>query len=216
MAELTGFPFLEWVNYTFDQPVTKRQWYWDEALDERWDTYITPRVAFAYFVRLLRDPTLLAPFTRKQIAQGLNFLLSGVFLCGALRSDELDVSVAEGDDCIDAIVQFFRDWVAPLGLGSGLRGEDPLAAVLYMWWDIWSWGGIGSDEHVLGAMQELLALPCLVCRETALHALGHWRLESAMDAQAIERIVDDFIACTPNLSDELREYATRVRRGDVL
>lgn len=208
--------FDEWLDHVFDHPVADPEWYWDDALDEVWENYLSADAVLKYFTRLLLEPTALAKFTREQVAQGLWFLLSGVFLVDALDG-EPDVSPEQGDRFLDAIVAFFRNWVMQQELPSGSQGTDPLAVVLYMWWDIWEWGEVGSRGKRLAAVRDILALPCGVCRESSLHGLGHWReTATAEEASAIEAVIDQFLNSASGITDALLEYASNARRGHVL
>ncbi|MFE3454329.1 hypothetical protein ACFXJ8_35940 [Nonomuraea sp. NPDC059194] len=99
-------------------------------------------------------------------------------------------------------------------------GHTPLNSICYMWWDTLStWGRPNDptahpiDQALLAVMRDTLTSPNEACVEGALHGLGHWH--DSYPAQA-EKIVVDYLATKPVISEPLYYYAHAAKLGRVM
>ena len=65
----------------------------------------------------------------------------------------------------------------------------------------------------LRVMTGALKLSSIACQESALHGLGHWKRYFPKE---VEKVISDFLKHNPNTVADLRKYALRAKRGDVL
>jgi hypothetical protein len=105
-------------------------------------------------------------------------------------------------------------------LGHLSETDDPLSVACYMWWDFDCWSAMPDpltrnpyDSAFLASMKAILAIDHVACQESALHGLGHWQ---RAHKSVVEAIIDSFLQGTPEIREELREYAYDARRGHVL
>ena len=129
------------VRIHLQQSRSKREWYWDEDFDSRWEALeLTDTLIVRYMTRLFLDPDVLKRYSLDQVEQGLWFLIgesspghsSEVLLRrGAVLSDRVA--------CIHAMSSFFRNFVLAVTPGDYDPGEssaDAVQCASYMWWDI--------------------------------------------------------------------------------
>lgn len=223
--------FDEWVNYVFDHPILEPQWWFQRAESgylQLWKEDELPEVTLDYMTRLFRDPVfLIERFTRPEIDQGLNFLVSDgcskhMFV---LLNDALPWPARRA--CFDALISLYEKLMAPV-YGNNLEHNRTMNSpeppdgpnyACYMWWDIIPLRG-GMDHlnrrqinhAVLHVFEEVLKLDSEACLESALHGLGHWHAELPEQVRAI---VKGFLERT-DISPELRRYAERAAMGCVL
>jgi hypothetical protein len=88
-----------------------------------------------------------------------------------------------------------------------------------MWWDLLPIAGAPGDPSrrtfdraAVDVMADVLALDAVACQESALHGLGHWR---SAYPDAVEAIVDRFLASATRARPELVAYARSARSGCV-
>lgn len=123
---------------------------------------------------------------------------------------------------ISAMGTFFRDFLADRCLpGLGHKDEKPTAplnSICYMWWDMFpTWGDpkragqADTDRQLLGVMGGLLDFPHDAIRESALHGLGHWKINYPNVAD----IIDRWLAREQDLRPELVTYARQAQVGRV-
>ena len=216
----TNVPFEEWVRYIFDHPVTDPAWYWDIDADS---VELDPIRLILYTTQLFsRSKETLSSFSDAQVDQGL-WLLVGA------RS-ELDVlldttlPLADRVCCIDSIVTLFRDCFAQRCSAHLSHidepGVGPLNSVCYMWWEIFPFTGHPEDDSqkqiddaCIAVMEEMLEIHSIACQESALHGLGHWVL-SYNDRCC--KIIASFLQKHPEMRPELRDYAMKASRANVL
>src|ERR1700688_366732 len=68
--------FEQWLEFVFNNPVRKREWYWDEDFDSRWkELELTDALIVQYMTRLFLEPGVLRSYSLDQVEQGLWFLL---------------------------------------------------------------------------------------------------------------------------------------------
>lgn len=178
-----------------------------------------------YMTRLLSGPTQLQPYSLGQVAQGIWFLIGesspGRSAYALLNHD---VPLGQRIDCVRAMTNFFRVFVAPAAPGRANEREDDFQVACYMWWDILPTHGgpIYGDNtggepelHVacLDTMGEILTISSELCQLSALHGLNHWHLHHA---QKVEQIIDDFLQKSLGLTNRIIEYAGEARLGNAL
>ena len=132
--------FEQWLEFIFNNPVRKREWYWDEDFDLRWEALeLTDILIVRYMTRLFLDQGALKRYSLDQVEQGLWFLIgesspghsSKVLLRRrALLSDRVA--------CIHSMSSFFRNFVlavTPCEFDPD-KNSDAVQCASYMWWDI--------------------------------------------------------------------------------
>ncbi len=215
--------FEEWVKAVFDHPVGEPEWYWNDAFDPHWESLgMSDALTVSYLMRLFQEPALLKRYSLEQVAQAIWFLIgesSPAQVSHALvRSD---VPLETRAACVQAMTEFFADFVAPAAPGPADAEANPFHGACYMWWDIfpacpaYADGGAEAGEPelhkvCLKVMAEVLELPCELCRLSALHGLNHWRLHYATE---VELIVDAFLRNDREVTPRIREYAMDARQG---
>jgi hypothetical protein len=167
--------------------------------------------------RLFRKPGCLAGYSLDQVGQAIWFLIGEASPAqpnyALVRSG---VALPERVACVRAMVDFFRDFVAPASPGPADTERDAFHGACYMWWDIFpSWGGPQAGEAqlhevCLTVMGEILSLRSELCRLSALHGLNHWHLHHG---SKVEAIIDKFTRETADLTPRIRDYASIARRG---
>jgi hypothetical protein len=117
------------------------------------------------------------------------------------------------DRCLRAIIHVFSDIFAPRLRLQPSKGPLPelyaLDTLCYMRWDIFPF----IHATCLEVMRDSLQLDSLQCWQSAFYGLGHWHRSYP---QAVERIIDEFLAQHPSLPAELRRSALQARAGAVL
>lgn len=216
---MSAVTFDEWVEAVFDRPLRKPQWYWDDDFDEQWDALgLSDSVAVDYMTRLFLGPDRLERYSLEQVAQGIWFLI-GESSPGQLAHTLLksNVPVQHRIGCVDAMVNFFRVFVAPAAPGAADEGKNPFHIACYMWWDIFPTcggdpnpGQANLHDACLNAMAAILIIPSELCQLSALHGLNHWHLHYA---EKVESIVDAFLEQTSGLTSRMVEYAAMARSG---
>jgi hypothetical protein len=209
--------FDEWLRAVFDHPVEDPEWYWQPEFDDQWEALgLTPDLSVAHLTRLYRGASVLEAYSLDQVAQGIWFLVgesSPAQPSHALLDPEIALAVRV--DCVRAIEDFFRDFVAQKAPGSADRVAEAFQTACFMWWDIFPmWGDSSEGEPelklaCLEVMRATLRLPSDVCQLSALHGLNHWHRRYGQQATGI---IDEFLA-TYQPSSKVREYASVARLG---
>jgi hypothetical protein len=209
--------FDAWVRAVFDHPIEDPEWFWQPGFDEQWEALgVTSDVTVAYLTTLYRDPLVLRAYSLDQVGQAIWFLVAESSPAQPSHS-LLDPSIAIGlrIDCIRAIEDFFRQFVAAVAPGPADREKNGFHIACFMWWDIfpmWGDSGVGEPElklACLDVMRAILRLPSDVCQLSALHGLTHWHRRYGRQAAAI---IDEFLA-TEQPSASVRQYAAIARVG---
>ncbi len=213
--------FEEWVQAAFDHPPKEPEWYWDEGFDSFWDSLgLSDAVTVQYLTRLLLEPEHLKSYSLAQVAHGIWFLIGGASP-SKVRDALVDPEVPVGKrvNCIQAMAEFFRNFVAPAAPGPADTESDNFHIACSMWWHIlpispthWGSERIEPELHkmCLKVMTELLDLPSELCHLSALHGLNHWH---ELYAEEVEEIVDTFLSRGRDMTSRIREYATQARSG---
>jgi hypothetical protein len=145
---------------------------------------------------------LLEKFSPEQINQGFWFILGEIeLLQGCLWNRKIDWKLRE--DCIMSMVGVFEQMFI----------QNPIEDACYMWWDLLRDFSDDQDpktkEAMLVALSQILKLDSIDCQVSALHGLGH------LEHSGKRKVIEQFLA-TPNLDDEMRNYATAAIEGKVL
>ncbi|MGB8011503.1 MAG: hypothetical protein WCF68_07805 [Terriglobales bacterium] len=132
--------FEQWLEFVFNNPVRKREWYWDEDFDSRWEALeLTDALIVQYMTQLFLEPGVLRSYSLDQVEQGLWFMLNestpGQQSKTLLRHK---AALLDRVACIHAMSSFFRNFILAVTPGH----FDPKAPTIgvtgaaYMWWDI--------------------------------------------------------------------------------
>jgi hypothetical protein len=132
--------FERWLEFVFNNPVRKREWYWDEDFDSRWEALeLTDALIVQYMTQLFLEPRVLRPYSLDQVEQGLWFLLGELSPgCSSKALLRREAALVDRVACIHAMSSFFRNFILAVSPGH----FDPTApsvgvtGAAYMWWDI--------------------------------------------------------------------------------
>jgi len=132
--------FEQWLEFVFSNPVRKREWYWDEDFDSRWEALeLADTLIVQYMTRLFGEPEILKPYSLDQVEQGLWFLVGDASPGGSSKTLlRREAALLDRVACIHAMSSFFRNFVLAVTPGD----FDPSAPAIgvegaaYMWWDI--------------------------------------------------------------------------------
>lgn len=218
----------EWVRYVFDHPVLDPRWWWQEPASgyfAEWDESADMARTLAFLTRLFQSPEgLIGRFSRAQIDQGLNFLVSLSCSDHMLALRESRLPWADRRACFDAMISLYAKLMAPVYQDDmccsprGPRGPELPNYACYMWWDVIPlYGGMDHEDRdritdaVLHVFEQVLTLKAESCLESVLHGLGHWH---QFVPSRTEPIVRRFLERT-DISPGLREYAEYAAVGGV-
>ena len=131
----------EWVRYVFDHPVLDPQWWWQDL--QQWNESADPARTLSFLTLLFEKPEgLLGRFTRAQIDQGLNFLVSNDCSNHMFVLSDANLPWANRRGCLEAMIPLYAKLMARVyqdHLGHNQHGpgdpERPNDAC-YMWWDV--------------------------------------------------------------------------------
>lgn len=210
--------FDAWVRHVFDHPVTQPEWYFTDQVDP-WAT--EPRMVLGHLTRLFEAPEFLtSAYSRPQLGQGFWYLASaGSEYMRFLHDTATPWSIRlRTISSIPVLFERLFDRECGDALGHLDRtGNDPLATICYMWWDIFPTVPDRPEKRLtdalVDAMATILYLPSESCQESALHGLGH---EQCRWPERVIEIIDGFLDEQKNLSPELKAYALRARDGGIL
>ena len=213
--------FDQWVEAVFEHPLRKPEWYLDSDFDEYWDALgLSDALTVEYLTRLFLDPDQLKRYSLEQVAQAIWFLVGesspGQSAYALLKSDVL---LEQRTDCVRAIRNFFRVFIAAAAPGTADVQKNPFHIACYMWWDIFpTYGGSNAGEPKLHSacletMAGILTIPSELCQLSALHGLNHWHLHHA---EKVEALVDEFLQHAHGLTPRIIEYAATARSGRAL
>lgn len=215
--------FEEWIEAVFDHPVGEPEWYWNEDFDSQWESLgMSDALTVSYLTRVFQGSALLKKYSLEQVAQAIWFLIGDASPAGSSYTlVKADVPLEARSACVQAMSDFFAEFVVPAAPGPADTKADPFHVACYMWWDIFplcpTYAGGGPeagepDMHkaCLKVMAEMLDLPSELCRLSALHGLNHWHRHYPMDA---EQIIDTFLRKAGEVTPRIREYALEARQG---
>jgi hypothetical protein len=225
MPALRDLSYDAWIEHGFDHEVRPHRNPWFFDLDPPWWDP-EPVVAVSYLTRLFTSSRAsLKPFSDRQIAQGLTYLVSTSASGdnGWLYTRTVPTQARLG--CVEAIYRLFADLFAPrvlpaLGHLSEPGADSALNIVCYMWWDEFPCLALPDDpdfnllnEAAVGVMRQTLTLESIACQEAALHGLGH---RARMHPSSVKPAIDNFLRAHPAARKELIAYAGAARCGCVL
>jgi len=209
-VDITKLSFEEWVQFVFDHPISKPEWYWAAMSDDEDGGYgIGDKpVIVRYLTRLFLNPGILrGRYAPEQLEQGFWFIMSHGAFTHLLWDTEIPWPLRKA--CIESMGELFERFFALV----------PSDTACFMWWDEMAYeyyrrDGVPRDaddadvqEAMFQTLRRILGLESKACQTSALHGLGH--LRHAQSSKAIEA----FISVHPDLDDELRGYAMRCRAG---
>src|SRR5579864_7150522 len=105
--------FEQWLEFVFSNPVRKREWYWDEDFDSRWEALeLADTLIVQYVTRLFGEPEILKPYSLDQVEQGLWFLVGDASPGGSSKTLlRREAALLDRVACIHAMSSFFRNFV---------------------------------------------------------------------------------------------------------
>jgi hypothetical protein len=209
--------FDSWVESVMQHPVCEPSWWWNKDAVRPLDPSRAPAVALDFLTRLFETPSVFAPYTNEEVAQGLWFLLDSS--CSDYMSlfRRRELSVALRVRGVESIVklneELFADRCPPDMHGAG---EHSLGVACYMLWDLSealepSPQDPPIDEACLKSLTKILGIRHPVCQKSALHGLGHWAKEYP---DRVQQIIGDYLGSQAAYS-ELRSFALAAQFGQV-
>src|SRR5438270_9147366 len=101
--------------------------------------------------RLFLRPDCLKAYSLEQVAQAIWFLVGESSPARSAHAVvKPDVPVHKRTDCVTAMTNFFRVFVAAVAHGAADEGKHPFHMACYMWWDIFPrYGGPNAGEPAL-------------------------------------------------------------------
>lgn len=223
MPALSHLSFSDWIEHAFSHEIRLHgnPWFFDLDADW-WDP--EPEEAVRYITRLFTDaPEALEWFSDDQIAQGFTYLMNTMASGDNGWFYSQTVPEQARWECVEAMQPLFRELFAPRcqPLLSHLSETEPVSlnGVVYMWFDVLPSFALPDDPAfdrlnlaLVRTMGVILDLDSLACQESALHGLGHWH---RFHAQAVERMIDQYLASGAAARGELLTYARAARCGCV-
>ncbi|GAB4058121.1 hypothetical protein [Catellatospora paridis] len=202
--------FEAWLAYLFDRPADD-DGSWDDQPHEWFDRYArqdTPAATAERIRELFGNAgSLLRRHSDDQVACGVRDIVDDGL--GVLRSRQVPVVLRTTG--LRSIVTLFAEVFAARISVEQPRNEPQLQSVCFMFFDIAPLD-LG-DDTVLDVLEDTLALPSVPCQRAALHGLGHAHCQAPQAAQAI---VDRWLARHRHAPQEVRDYATAARAGQVM
>ncbi len=132
--------FKQWLEFVFNNPVRKREWYWDEDFGPRWEALgLTDVLIVEYMTHLFHEPRVLGRYSLDQVEQGLWFLLGESSPGGSSKTLlRHKAALLDRVACIHAMSGFFRNFILAVTPGHFAPKAPPIGVTgaAYMWWDI--------------------------------------------------------------------------------
>ena len=165
----------------------------------------------------------LIKYTDAQVAMGLDYIFNPSCSDTAFSLRSESVPVSQRLSAIQSIGTLYTDCFArrctTAGGPTGEKVGTDLNDICYMLWDVTPIVCVGDtlDSSVylsasLTVLQNALGLHNAACIESALHGLGHLHAFAPLE---VERIIDEFLRRSSDLSLSLLRYATAARDGHV-
>jgi hypothetical protein len=156
--------FEQWLEFVFNNPVRKREWYWDDDFNSRWEALeVTDVLIVQYMTRLFLESGVLSSYSLDQVEQGLWFLLGESSPgCSSKALLRREAALFDRVACVHAMSSFFRNFILavtpahfdPKGPTIGVTGAA------YMWWDIFPMNSY-MRSHVPGPTRAAALLSIL-------------------------------------------------------
>ena len=179
--------------------------------------------ALTYLTRLFRESgTFPSRYSIARIARGLWFLCNSSCSDYTLSLVNDVLPLGRRLTGLRSILSLYSDLFARCGHALAVHDDDTrisLNNVCFMFWDMSHLSastvartGRESVEACLEVLSATLQLDNRVCKEAALHGLGHWWHECP---QEVESIVESFLKNANECPREVIEYAECAKRGCV-
>jgi len=197
--------FEQWLEFVFNNPVRKREWYWDDDFDSRWEALeLTDALIVQYMKRLFLEPGVLRSHSLNQVEQGLWFLLGESSPgCSSKALLRHKAALLDRVACIHAMSSFFRNFILAVTPGH----FDPKAPTIgvtgaaYMWWDIFPMR-FYLRSHVRGPTGPAALLPIV----------ENWKLGAELHDAVLKGMADEMEL---EIEPEIHQATLRVM-SDVL
>ncbi|HEX2906814.1 MAG TPA: hypothetical protein VHO69_08140 [Phototrophicaceae bacterium] len=218
--DLRDADFEDFVGFVFEHWVTSRKrndFHWEDCAV----VFFNPSQLLQYYTQLFREPEfLLERYNRDEINCGLEVIREFNNWTVGCVLDSSETTVAEAEACIRATYDLF----------AKLLSKTPYDSVGYMWWDAgygrcggkWRGGTLikertmTDEDHkrlyqvYFETMVSVLQLPSRPCQTAAIHGLGHSKHPDK------ERVLRQYLADHPDLSDRSRSYVMEAIKGEIL
>ncbi len=131
--------FEQWLQASFDHPPPKTikddDWFRGEGFESFWEPLgISDVVTVKYLKCLFSEPEHLKQYSLEQVAEGIWFLIGGSSPARASRALlNQNIDISERVNCIEAIGNFFRNFVTPLASGTAMADTDAFQGACFMW-----------------------------------------------------------------------------------
>jgi hypothetical protein len=207
--------YLEWEKVIFDHSPDKEYWYYDIDYDEE---ILKFDDISKYIIELCEEcEELINKYTDDQINNGLWYLFSeaGSKWFSEILNGKNDME--SSIRCIEKLEYIYRKLfyykcTKTLSHKNQLP-DNPINAICYMLWDIAPPVEDNMITPVVALLSNILSLDHIAIQEGAIHGLGH--LGERYGDVAINEI-KKFIDYNNNISEDLRLYAERAIRGNLL
>jgi hypothetical protein len=215
--DITNASFEDFVAFLFDHDVVpvanesaqkQDPWYWRAKVKFNADHVVE------FYTRLFTEPAFLrSKFDRDHLEQGFWAIPSCTLDCSVYNMIWYQgVPFENRANCVLSMYHLYER----------LFSFDSLETSVYMWWVKLAYGwhcknrsraNGGEDETMQDVMFEtlgrILMLPSESCKVAALDGLGH------LHHPVTTQLVDEFLAVTPDVKAELKEYALAAARFEV-
>ena len=209
--ELRGRSLEEIQDFVFAHPVPTIQdepgWWFEAVVEFEPEEYVTR------LTEMFRDPAgLRTRYTREELEQGFWMLISGA----DTSLESLFWHTAVPWEAREALIQ------ATVDLYEKLFAFEPLDTSVYMFWDALAYDYCVPTRYpetdsedgriqdaMFSALTQILRIDSITCQMAALHGLGHLRHRDT------EPAIKAYLASSPSLADEQRQYALACISGDI-
>jgi len=213
--------FEDWIVFIFDHPILDLQWWWQDWPSEHfwfWDDEADRSLTLSHLTRLFGNPSFLMDrFTRAQIDQGLNYIVSNSCSNHMYVLTDEGLPLQDRIACFQAMSSLYKNLFAPVygnDISHLARREDPEGEPTFschMWWDVMPFHAkvglkVGQDEMntaALEVMRYALNLSSEACQESGIHGLGDWVV---FVPELVEPILVEYIV-REDINSALRAYA---------
>jgi len=210
--DIRGASFDDFVTFVFAHdvaPAPENPWY--RHAEVNYD----PRRVVSYYIQLFSAPRfLLSRFSMAELEQGFWAILGGILGCSVrdvIWNRMVPFEIRE--NCVRSMAALYAQ----------LFVEEPLQTSSNMWWDSlaydWHCGNRaranGGEDRAMqdvmfATLGRILDMRSETCQRAALHGLGH------LHHPGTNELVQTYLARTPSITPELRDYALAAAQFRVL